>query len=188
MYDESNNVTNPYLQIMSQGPLNEILSYQTYYVNGYKFQSKDHNQNKSTYNCGICVKGSNDVDDMNDYYGVLEEIIELQYFSGLSLVVFKCEWFDPTSGKGTVVNRMFPLVEINQRGRYDKYDPFCLAVQSSQVCYLSYPCASGRRRDWLAVCKIKARGELQVSDRIYPESMAPPLQEEEDEIEEEEAI
>ena len=125
---------------------------------------------------------------MNDYYGVLEEIIQLKYYSGLSIVIFKCEWFDPNPNRGTVVHRKFPLVEINQSRRYEKYDPFCLAIQSSQVCYLSYPCASGRRRDWLAVCKIKARGELQISDRIDPESMAPPLQEEEDEIVEEEVM
>ena len=160
-----------------------VSTYPTYFVNGFRFQTLSRSQNRATYNCGVCVKGSDTIDDACDYYGVLDEIIELEFVGCYSskIVLFKCSWYDPTINRGMVVHKKYGLVEINKNRKLNKYDPFCLGVQATQVCYIPYPCARGRRADWLAVLKVKARGELHFADRILAESVSPALQEDVDE-------
>ena len=59
------------------GPCREVHTWPQYYVNGYRFHTIAHGSNKATMNSGICIKGANYNDAENDYYGILEEIIEL---------------------------------------------------------------------------------------------------------------
>ena len=40
-------------------------------------------------NCGVMVETEN-----ANYYGVLEEVIELLYATCMPVVLFKCKWFD----------------------------------------------------------------------------------------------
>jgi hypothetical protein len=44
------------------------------------------------------VKGGENENSGVDYYGVLKEVIEVQFpsHSVLFVVLFKCDWFDPT--------------------------------------------------------------------------------------------
>ncbi|KAK9133087.1 hypothetical protein Scep_012615 [Stephania cephalantha] len=44
------------------------------------------------------------------------------------------------------------LVEIHRSRRYNNYEPFVLAMQATQVYYLSYPSLMNERQEWLAVC------------------------------------
>ena len=169
---------------MSLGPVTVVSTYPTYIVNGFRFQTLSRSQSQATYNCGVCVKGSDTIDDACDYYGELEEIIELEFMGCGSpkIVLFKCLWYDPTLTRGMIVHKKYGLIDINKNRRLNKYDPFCQAVQATHVCYIPYPCANRRRSDWLAVLKVKARGELQFADRILAESVSPALQEDVDEL------
>jgi len=84
-------------------------------------------------NSGVCIKGSNYSDVSNDFYGKLVEVLELEY-PGLPLkctILFKFEWFDPTPNVGMKVHPKYNLVDINQRRRYTKYEPFVLAMQAA---------------------------------------------------------
>lgn len=76
--------------------------------------------------------------------------------------MFKCEWYDPTQD-GMKVHRQYKLVDINRTKRFNKYEPFILAKQAAQVCYVPYPSLNRRRNsEWLAVCKVKARPIVQL--------------------------
>lgn len=103
--------------------------------------------------------GSNYTATSLDYYGRLSEIIQIQY-SAIPIkrmVLFKCEWFDPTPNHGIRVHKDYKLVEINHKKKFNKYEPFVLAAQATQVYYVPF---SSRRRDkvdWWAVCKVKPR-------------------------------
>jgi hypothetical protein len=52
-----------------------------YFVNGYVFHTEEYGHGKKTYNSGVCIKGSTSSEFEVDYYGRLEEVIELQYHS-----------------------------------------------------------------------------------------------------------
>ncbi|OMO54341.1 hypothetical protein COLO4_36518 [Corchorus olitorius] len=107
-------------------------------------------------NSGVCVPSSN-----GDFYGLHEEIIQLEYSNiiPISVVLFKCQWFDPR--KGVRVHHKYGLVEINRKQMYRKYDPFILAHQAMQVYYTGYPSLKRDRVDWMVMCKIKPRRTIE---------------------------
>lgn len=76
-----------------------------YFTRGYLFHTPFYGIMKKTMNYGVCIRGQNysDASDEDDFYGMVTNIIELQYpgVLGSKLTLFYCEWFDPTSGKGT---------------------------------------------------------------------------------------
>ncbi|XP_047309666.1 uncharacterized protein LOC124913089 [Impatiens glandulifera] len=143
------------LYYVSYGPLTPATSIPIYFVNGYVWRPKDYGSNRSTMNSGVCVK-ANDA----EYYGLLEDIIQLQYPGPyMGVVLFKCVWFDPT--RGTRMNDNYRLVEVNMKRKYLRYDPFILAQQAIQVHYSPYPSRTSRQSSWMSVCKTKARGKVE---------------------------
>ena len=160
------------------GPCREVHTWPQYYVNGYRFHTLAHGSSKATMNSGVCIKGMNYNDHESDYYGILEEVIELEYHNsrpkGTRIVLFKCDWFDPQLGRGCKVHNTYDLVEIHSRKRFSKYEPFILAQQSQQVYYVQYPSKKLRTQrnesaEWLAVCKIKARSTIDCPNVAYQE-------------------
>ena len=130
------------------------------FVNGFKFHTEEYGKKKTTVNSGVCVKGGNDDDNIKDYYGVLEEIIELTYsvVPDLKTFLFRCRWFDCRPNIGVRrVHKDYPLIEVNHKKRYLGYDPFVLATQATQVYYTSYPAIDNSRSDWWAIVKTKPR-------------------------------
>ena len=111
-------------------------------------------------NSGVCVRSSNNGSIKDDFYGLLDEIIEIEYpGADLRVVLFKCTWFDPI--KGMKVHPKYNLIEINHKKKYNKYEPFILAQQGIQVYYASYPSLKRDKTDWQAVCKTKARKKIE---------------------------
>nr|GMC69389.1 uncharacterized protein LOC109179592 [Ipomoea batatas] len=116
-------------------------------------------------NSGVCIKGINYSVDESDYYGRLVEVVQVEY-PGLPIkrtILFKCEWFDPTS-VGMKVHPKYKLVEVNHKRRFNLYEPFVLAMQAAQVYYCTYPSLRHDKFDWWAVCKIKARSNVEVPE------------------------
>ena len=131
-------------------PLRNVITYPMYFINGFKFHKSDHAARRSTINSGVCIKGSNYSDLSSDYYGTLKEIIQLEYHVLLtkSVMPFKCDWFDLTSYIGMKAHKDYNLVDINHRRRFNKYEPFILAGQASQVYYAPYPSMKRGKVDW----------------------------------------
>ncbi|KAK8662186.1 hypothetical protein V6N13_091773 [Hibiscus sabdariffa] len=155
------------------GPLRLVKSFSGYKVNGFKFRTMAYGSDKPSPNCGVCVKGSNYVNGESDYFGRLVEVIQIQYpgWPVKSIVLFKCEWFDPRPGVGTKINPKYPsLVEVNEKKRYSGNDIFVLATQATQVYYVNYPSLRRDKQDWLVVIKIKARAivDIPVSNNVEP--------------------
>lgn len=109
----------------------------------------------------MCIKGTDYGQSESDYYGVLKEVIQLEYV-GVPLkyiVLFNCEWFDPTINRGMRVHKQFGFVELRPTRRYNKYEPFILAQQAMQVYYAPYP-TSRDKADWMCVIRTKARSTI----------------------------
>ena len=135
-------------------------------MNGYKFHTLGHGSNKATMNSGVCIKGSNFSATELDFYGQLMEVLQFEY-PALPLkrvILFNCQWFDPTPSMGTRSHPEYKLVDVNHTRRFNRYEPFILAEQAMQVYYASYPSTRKNMCNWWAVCKIKARGVVEVAE------------------------
>ena len=56
-------------------------------MNRYRFHTKARARNLSTQNCGIVAKGDVQSGE-RDYYGILQEVVELEYDSKHKIVLF----------------------------------------------------------------------------------------------------
>ncbi|XP_021618084.2 uncharacterized protein LOC110619138 [Manihot esculenta] len=159
-YVGRNEVDN-YIYQIAQGPSRKVQSYKGYFVNGFKFHRHDYGRERKTLNSGVWVKGSCYNEYESDYYGLLNEVLELEYFGEKNkIILFKCEWFD--TNRGVRVHPQHGLVEINVKLRLASSDPFILAQQAHQVCYIKYPKINKVRVDWCAVFKTKARSTYNI--------------------------
>jgi len=75
------------LSLLSLGPERKVKCYNRYFVNGYVFHTEEYGHGRKTYNNDICIKRSTSSEFEVDYYGRLEEIIELQYHSEQNIVL-----------------------------------------------------------------------------------------------------
>ncbi len=159
MNDVRNTITNRFLWDVACGPSRRVESWPVYFINGYKFHISDWGRDKATFNSGVCIRTSGSSEVECDFYGVLEEIIQLEYpgWPHKKVVLFKCAWFDPTPNRGIRVHQQYGIVEVRDGRRYGKFDPFILASQADQVYYTHYPTKSRDKTGWLAVLKIKPR-------------------------------
>jgi len=149
------------LRQVADGCAYKVRSYTCYDVNGYRFRTKSHEEkmpNRKTTNTGVCTPGL----DGAEYYGVIEEIYELN-FGGcrpLNPVIFKCHWFDPNEVRRTP---KLGLVEVRKSSVYAGEDVYIVAQQATQVYYLSYPCTTDDRLEgWDVVYKVSPHGKLPV--------------------------
>ncbi|WRX10358.1 protein of unknown function DUF4216 - like 1 [Theobroma cacao] len=138
-----------------------IKCYKGYFVNGFKFHTLDYGENRKIMNSGVCIKGSFHNDHERDFYGILVDIIELEYFGmGNRVVLFKCHYFDIE--KGIKVDPLHGLVEIKYNSILATNEPFVLVAQAHQVYYSSYPSTKRNRYDWWAIFKTKARSRFHI--------------------------
>ena len=133
------------LKDVAEGPLQKARRYDVCYVNGYRFHTMSHSaKKKSTENSEVCVKSDDNILDETDFYGKLEDIIELEYraLPIKRVTLFKCQWYDQINTRydhGTRFHPLYKLVDVHIGRSYRKYDYFVLASQASQVYYLPYP-------------------------------------------------
>ncbi|XP_045809328.1 uncharacterized protein LOC123903770 [Trifolium pratense] len=142
---------------MSYGPLKSVTCYNGIIVNGYRFHTKQNGQNKATNNSGVCVRGSIYGEHDIDYYGIIEEILELSYIGAQNKVLLlRCHWFDPING--VKVDERYGLVDVKPKSRLNSNEPFVLASQAQQVYYTMYPQSNVRgSSDWWAACKVRRK-------------------------------
>ncbi|RDX90084.1 hypothetical protein CR513_28091, partial [Mucuna pruriens] len=152
------------IQQMSYGPSKCVTSYNGIIVNGY---TKESGQNKATMNSGVCVRGNIYGENDLDYYGIIEEILELSYLGSQNKVfLLQCQWFDPINGVN--VDERFGLVDVNPKSKLHSYEPFVLAPQAQQVYYTMYPQKRDRvKGEWWAACKV--RRKLFIAETINDE-------------------
>lgn len=103
VHDPTNEINDQQIRDMSWGPLRMVRTWPMYIMNGYKFHTDSWSQGKSIRNNEVCTRGSVYGQPEDEYYGILQEVIQLEYL-GLRIkqvVLFNCTWFDPTPKCGT---------------------------------------------------------------------------------------
>ena len=87
------------------------------------FHTNIHGTRKAADNSGVCIRAADDSQDRDDFYGQLEEIIELEY-SAMPVnrvTLFKCHQYDLTGhtrGSGTRVHECYQIVDIHINRSY----------------------------------------------------------------------
>lgn len=117
------------------GPDFRVRKYSSCIVNGVRFNTVDRDKNKRTQNSGVMSQGKcNNM--VIDFYGILKEIIQLEYSGDKrSVVLFKCDWFK-LDGKKTELKNDGHFTSINVGSLWYKNDSIILATQARKVFYL----------------------------------------------------
>lgn len=130
------------LRAFAQGPSREVTCYKGCFVNGFRFIVKGDTTSRTTQNYGVMVKGAVDGDDDLHYYGYLTEVLQLTFWGGYSVVMFNCDWINPTLG--VIIDNKNKIIDVNPKSRYKSTDTFVLASQALQVTYISKVSKKGR--------------------------------------------
>ncbi|CAH9051690.1 unnamed protein product [Cuscuta epithymum] len=155
------------LRWLAYGPKKSALSCKGYIINGMRFQTKyidRETQNSGvTYDaitmCRASAKDTAHVVDLVSFYGVLTEIILLDYHV-FYVPIFKCDWAN--KGNGVKEEDGFTLVNLQQNQVPFARDPYILASQAKQVFYSRDDDSS----NWYVVMKAPPRGyhELETNE------------------------
>lgn len=157
-------VTDP-IRWLARGPCEMARRYTCYVVNGFSFHTKDRENSLKTQNSGVVVmtetmsyvrsRDKQPIEEEVNYYGVLKDIIELDYFGRFKIVLFKCDWVDVNQG---CKKDKFGLCLVNfsylvHKGSNLVDDPFVLTSQAKKVFYVK----DERHKDWFIVKHVKLR-------------------------------
>ena len=149
---ESTGLTNT-LITLSKGSYISINRLKHYVINRLKFRSSNVEGNRKLQNNGVSVV----TEGGNTYYGVLKDIIELNYSGNIRHVLFKCKWVDDQNRRGYKTDEFgFPMVNFTHSvhgGEEMVHEPYVLASQATQVFYVE----DKRHKVWYVVVKTKAR-------------------------------
>ncbi|XP_019164337.1 PREDICTED: uncharacterized protein LOC109160505 [Ipomoea nil] len=139
-----NNVSET-IKWLAYGPDFLVSCYEAYDINGYTFYTKRQDEKSVVQNSGVTqvalskdyssAKDTKSIDAAMSYYGVIEEIWELDY-KVFKIPLFRCSWVD--NRRGVRIDELgFTLVDFERLGYHD--EPFILASQAKQVFYVSDP-------------------------------------------------
>jgi hypothetical protein len=119
-----------------------------YLINGCIFHIKIIENLRTTQNSGLYIdsqkllrsseKHKNPICQTITYYGVIQEIIILDYYC-VKYLLFKCDWVYVHKKNGMKVHAFgFTMVNLKRRLRKNRVqdDPFILASQEKQVLYV----------------------------------------------------
>lgn len=153
-----------FLRELSIGPNYQVVPYRGCYVNGYRFHGINVGEGLSTNNSGVVVRGSCYGENHLDYYGILNEVLEVEYFiSGPNkLILFSCDWFDPSGG--VIVDSVHDIVDVVPGKYIRRFEPFVIASQVEQVCYVSSVGRKRKKDGRLTVIKINPRPYFENND------------------------
>ena len=132
--DESSNASRDLIQL-AQGSDKRVTRLTACTINGHRFHTKDRETRKKSQNSGVVVQADHE-GKMIDFYGVLDDIIELSYIGSNKVLIFKCEWWDVGNKKRINVDE-FDFVSVNITKTWYKDQPFVLATQVQQVFYVN---------------------------------------------------
>lgn len=158
------------LLALSRGPTRYVTSFSGYIVNGFRFHIQDREINLKTQNSGVVVLGNiGDGDEDIDYYGVVTDMIELQYLGRNRVVLFRCKWWDVFDKVRGIKEDEYGFISINCNKQLKTNEPFILASQARQAFYVT----DNVNRGWKLACKSQPRNFCESLDQENDEEGDP---------------
>lgn len=149
------------LRHLSQFPSMWIKTMTKVTCNGYRQRVNSIDKRSVTQNIGVLVNANTNVGDIA-YYGVLTEIIELNYPYGRSGILFRCDWVDPMRG---VKQDELGFTLVNLMAILKTNEPFVLTSQALQVFYT----IESKEKTWHVTTITKPRDLFEMEEDIIPE-------------------
>ncbi|XP_057250070.1 uncharacterized protein LOC125496697 [Beta vulgaris subsp. vulgaris] len=136
-------------------PFYNSRSFSGYVTKGFRFHTLHRDRNLRTQNSGVVVLGdTGEEKEALDFYGVLTEVIRLEYLGGNYVVFFRCDWYDVLDSKKGINVDKFGYVSVDTQRNLKTDEPFVLASQVSQVFYAIDIVKKG---NWRVAVKTKPR-------------------------------
>jgi hypothetical protein len=124
----------PELALLAKRPSSTIVKFQAYDINGYTFYTRYQDWKTTDQNSGVRIDAMDSNNNKNSYYGVIEEIWELEY-GLLNIPPFLCLWVKLTGGGIRKDQYGMTIVDLTKIGFKD--EPFVLAKNMHQVFYVN---------------------------------------------------
>ncbi|KAF2321154.1 hypothetical protein GH714_034765 [Hevea brasiliensis] len=110
-----------HLYVLGLGPDMRVAKYSGIIVHGIRFHNIEREKYRHTQNSGIVVKGEHNSEEI-DFYGELTDIIELEYYHGNCVYVFKCNWWNTGDKKNrSRTYGQLMSVNVNQKSKMKSY-------------------------------------------------------------------
>ncbi|KAA0056494.1 CACTA en-spm transposon protein [Cucumis melo var. makuwa] len=137
---ESANLSNDFFSL-AMGPSFDIRCYNGCIVDGVRFHTVELDSRRTTQNSGIMIIGESDASGTgdNDFYGVLDEVLHVQYPLGRNVWLFKCRWYDTDVNKSQRTHVEVGYKSLNTSRFWYAEESVVLATQAHQVFYIDDP-------------------------------------------------
>ncbi|KAK9283647.1 hypothetical protein L1049_011897 [Liquidambar formosana] len=145
------------LKWLVRGPWQTAKKYKKFVINGFRFRIAAIDKKRNTQNSGVVLTAKATSNEDCTYYGILKDIIELDYYESRKVVLFECDW---VQGRDIKVND-FGITLVNSTRFPATKEPFILASQSLQVFYVDDPV----EKEWRAAVKILPRDYFDMTKR-----------------------
>lgn len=155
----------PTLRWLKDGPLSSARKYDACLINGFRFHTLKIEQCRRTQNSGVVLNATTSSETSGkdrspihgevSYYGMVNEIIELNYYGQMTTLLFRCDWIDVRRG---VKEDKAGFILVNPKYLLKLCEPFVLASQVRQVWYVEDP----KEHGWYVVRKTQPRDSFDV--------------------------
>ena len=115
---------------LAKNPIPTVRRYTRYFINGYWSYTRTRDSRLKTQNSGVILtaltssfassEDQNPITGDVTYYGVIEVIIEVDFWSNFSVVLFRCDWFHADIDE-------FGHTRVHFKKLRSKDDPYVLA-------------------------------------------------------------
>ncbi|XP_074291284.1 uncharacterized protein LOC141618061 [Silene latifolia] len=132
---------------LAYGPREGVTTYEGFTINGYTFYTERQDRKSlSVQNSGITIVASSrefssskdkcPIDATQSYYGVIQDIWELDYCD-FKVPLYRCKWID-NNRLGVHIDE-FGFTQVDMNRLRDTNEPFIFASQAKQVFYILDP-------------------------------------------------
>ena len=101
------------LQWLAKGPSMTIMQYQAYEINRYTFYTRAQDEKSTNQNSGVRMDAIGNDRNKDSYFGVMEQIWELEY-SPLLIPLFRCQWVNRAGGGITIDRYGMTIVDFKK--------------------------------------------------------------------------
>ena len=101
-------------------------------VGGVRFHMSERDSRRTTQNNGVMVIGESNASGSgdNNFYGVLDKVLHVQYLMGRSFWLFKYQWYDTNSNKSQRTHVELGYKAINTSHFLFTKEPIILVTQA----------------------------------------------------------
>nr|XP_009594076.1 uncharacterized protein LOC104090561 isoform X2 [Nicotiana tomentosiformis] len=113
LYNKEKSVSINKLYPLAIGPDVRGRTYTGCTVNGVRYHIQRRDELRKSQNCGLVVEGYHE-NEVIDFYGIITDMIELEYLNGNPVLLFKCKWFDLRKKTGMQKDKNFTSINVNR--------------------------------------------------------------------------